>query len=144
VQILAGALMRHLGAGLAIPDFPTSFGRAVPSFTSVPIAVNFAHRVGAVIVASLVIYLAVRLRRFALVHPLRQLSTALLALVALQITLGAYTVWSGKHPVITSLHVMTGAATLALSLVTALTAHTVGWTARRSRAGALLASEAAA
>src|SRR5438270_1069408 len=26
VQILIGALMRHLGAGLAIPDFPTSFG----------------------------------------------------------------------------------------------------------------------
>src|SRR4051812_41887334 len=26
-QILIGAVMRHLGAGLAIPDFPTSFGR---------------------------------------------------------------------------------------------------------------------
>ncbi|HEX9492282.1 MAG TPA: COX15/CtaA family protein, partial [Thermoanaerobaculia bacterium] len=33
LQILLGALMRHLGAGLAIPDFPLSFGRLVPEFT---------------------------------------------------------------------------------------------------------------
>src|SRR3977135_752786 len=46
-QILVGALMRHLGAGLAIPDFPMSFGRLVPAFTSAAIVVNFAHRVGA-------------------------------------------------------------------------------------------------
>ena len=143
-QILVGALMRHLGAGLAIPDFPLSFGHVVPSFTSLEVGVNFAHRMGALCVASLVIYTAVRLRRFEGGHPLRQLSNLLVTLVAIQIILGGYVVWSGKQPVMTSAHVMTGAATLALSLVTALTARTVGWRARRQRTGALLATEVAA
>src|SRR3954463_11376293 len=39
-QIRSGATMRPLGAGLAIPDFPLSFGRLVPQFTSLEIAVN--------------------------------------------------------------------------------------------------------
>src|SRR6266481_4447634 len=30
VQLVLGALMRHMGAGLAIPDFPLAFGRLVP------------------------------------------------------------------------------------------------------------------
>jgi cytochrome c oxidase assembly protein subunit 15 len=143
-QILIGATMRHLGAGLAIPDFPLSFGRLVPHFTSLEIAVNFAHRVGGVCVAALVIYLAIRLRRFESLHPLRQLSNLLVTVVLIQIALGGYVVWSGKQPVITSVHVMTGAATLGLSLITALTARTIGWRTRRQRAGALLATEVAA
>lgn len=141
VQILIGALMRHLGAGLAIPDFPTSFGHLVPPFTSLEVGVNFAHRVGGLCVAALVIFAAVRLRRFESAHPLRQLANLLVTMVAIQIILGGYVVWSGKQPVMTSVHVMTGAATLALTLITALTARTVGWRTRRQRAGALLATE---
>ena len=53
LQILVGALMRHLGAGLAIPDFPTSFGQAVPPVWNEFIAINFLHRCGAVIVTCL-------------------------------------------------------------------------------------------
>jgi cytochrome c oxidase assembly protein subunit 15 len=140
-QILIGATMRHFGAGLAIPDFPLSFGHLVPSFSSLAIAVNFAHRVGALCVGALVIYTAIRLRRFESVHPLRQLSNLLVTVVMIQIALGGYVVWSGKQPVITSVHVMTGAATLGLSLITALTARTIGWRTRRLRAGALLATE---
>ena len=60
-----------------------------------------------------------------------------------QIFLGASTIWSGRQPVITSLHVVTGASTLALSLVLALTARTIGWRATRRQPGALLASEVA-
>ena len=141
VQILIGALMRHLGAGLAIPDFPMSFGHLVPSFTSLEVGVNFAHRVGGLCVAALVIVVAIRLRRFESSHPLRQLSNLLLTMVAIQIVLGGFVVWSGKQPVMTSVHVMTGAATLVLSLITALTARTIGWRTRRQRAGALFAAE---
>jgi heme a synthase len=141
VQVLIGALMRHLGAGLAIPDFPMSFGRLVPSFTSLEVGVNFAHRVGALCVAVLVIGIAIRLRRFESAHPLRQLANLLVTMVAIQIVLGAFVVWSGKQPVMTSVHVMTGAATLGLSLITALTARAVGWRTRRQRTGALLATE---
>src|SRR3954470_6550842 len=61
LQILIGAVMRHLNAGLAIPDFPLSFGKVVPPLTSAAIAINYAHRAGAVIVALSIIIVASRL-----------------------------------------------------------------------------------
>ncbi len=135
-QILIGALMRHLGAGLAIPDFPTSFGHLVPSFTSGAIAVNFAHRVGAAVVAISIAAMYIRLLRFEPKHPLRLVGNMLLLVIPTQIMLGAYTVWSGKQPVITSLHVATGALTLAFALLLALTARTIGWRSDAVLAGA--------
>jgi cytochrome c oxidase assembly protein subunit 15 len=126
-QILIGAVMRHRGAGLAIPDFPLAFGQVIPPFTSMDIVVNFAHRVGAVVIAACAIFMLVRLRRFEERHPLRQIALGLVLLVPLQILLGGYTVLSGKSPVTTSLHVMTGAFTFALTLLLALTARTVAW-----------------
>jgi cytochrome c oxidase assembly protein subunit 15 len=138
-QILAGALMRHLHAGLAIPDFPRSFGRWIPRFTSIEIISAFTHRVGAVLVALMVIAMAIRLLRFDRNHPLRFLSALLVVIVAAQVMLGAYTIWSGKQPIITSLHVMTGASTLAISLLLTLTARTIAW--RHYRPGVLVASE---
>ena len=78
--------MRHLGAGLAIPDFPLSFGRLVPRFTSSAIAANFAHRVGRSFVAvALIVAISQALRSAAL----RKLAIRLIAIVALQIFLGA-------------------------------------------------------
>ncbi|HEY6842681.1 MAG TPA: COX15/CtaA family protein, partial [Thermoanaerobaculia bacterium] len=127
-QILIGALMRHLGAGLAIPTFPLPI---LPPSTSLPVIVNYAHRIGALIVALTIVALFIRMLRFEVRHPLRQIATLLVAVVAVQIALGAYTIWSGKQPVITSLHVVTGALTLALSLLLALTARSVGWRSRR-------------
>src|SRR5215470_17693479 len=50
LQLILGALMRHMGAGLAIPDFPLAFGRLVPTLDSTPVAVHFVHRLGAVAV----------------------------------------------------------------------------------------------
>ena len=49
----------------------------------------------------------------------------LLALVAVQVTLGALTVLSGRQHIINSLHVVTGASVLATSLVLTLRAHRV-------------------
>src|SRR5438045_9155148 len=43
--------MRHIGAGLAIPDFPLMFGHVLPTHWDPKIAVHFAHRAGALIVA---------------------------------------------------------------------------------------------
>src|SRR4029078_3739104 len=48
-QLILGALMRHTNSGLAIPDFPLSFGHIIPPFTSNKVIIHFAHRVGAVI-----------------------------------------------------------------------------------------------
>ncbi|MEK6372893.1 MAG: COX15/CtaA family protein [Acidobacteriota bacterium] len=144
LQIFAGAMVRHFGAGLAIPDFPLSFGRIVPPLAELPVVINFIHRCGAVVVLAASVATFVRLRRYAAHHPLRQLATLLLVVVAMQIFLGGATIWSGRRPMITSLHVVTGAATFALSLVLALTARTVGWRSSRKQPGSLLGSEVAA
>src|SRR5882724_10770622 len=50
LQLLLGAVMRHTGAGLAIADFPLAQGRLVPDLGSFPVAIHFAHRVGALVV----------------------------------------------------------------------------------------------
>ena len=126
-QILAGAVLRHFGAGLAIPDFPRSFGRWIPTFTSKEVVAAFTHRAGGLVVAAAGIAMAVRLLRYERDHPLRFLAHLLLVVVSAQIILGGYVIWSGKQPHITSLHVMLGASTLALSLILTLATHTLAW-----------------
>jgi heme a synthase len=121
LQIIVGATMRHTDAGLAIPDFPWAFGRLVPPVWNGGIAVHYAHRVGALVVTLLAIAAAAHVfyhhgRRTALRTP----AILLLALVAVQITLGAITVLGGKPYIINSLHVVTGALVLVTSLVLAL------------------------
>ncbi len=135
-QILMGAVMRHLGAGLAIPDFPLSFGRLVPPIHSVPVMINFAHRLGGVAVLIFMIAVAVRLRRFEKNHPLRIVGSFLGIVIPAQVLLGAYTIWSLKEPHVTSLHVMNGALTLALSVMLWLTSRTIAWKSEAERATA--------
>jgi cytochrome c oxidase assembly protein subunit 15 len=62
-QILVGATMRHTGAGLAIPDFPLMVGHVIPDHWSARIAIHFAHRTGAVVVATAAVSTAVYIRR---------------------------------------------------------------------------------
>jgi heme a synthase len=123
VQILIGATMRHTGAGLAIPDFPLAFGHVVPPSWSPAIAIHYAHRVGALVVTMLVIATAGHVfyhhrERRELLRP----TLLLLTLLAVQLTLGALTVLTGKHYIINSLHVVTGATVLGTSVVLALRA----------------------
>jgi cytochrome c oxidase assembly protein subunit 15 len=127
LQILAGAVLRHFGAGLAIPDFPLSFGRVVPTFFTNEILAAYVHRVGGFVVAAAVVAMAIRLLRYDRNHPLRAVAHLLVAVVAAQVLLGGYVIWSGRNPTITSLHVMLGASTLALSLVLTLSARTLSW-----------------
>ncbi len=120
-QILVGATMRHMGAGLAIPDFPLAFGRVLPPIWTLPIAVHFAHRVGALIVTILVLVTVTHIwsshaRRPDLVRP----SWLLVFAVATQVALGATVVLSGKHEIINTLHVAVGSVVLGTSLVLAL------------------------
>jgi cytochrome c oxidase assembly protein subunit 15 len=120
-QILAGATMRHTGAGLAIPDFPWMFGHVVPDHWTAGIAVHFAHRLGAAIVSLAVVSTVVEIwRRFWFRTELTLPSLLLLLLVLTQVTLGAFVVVSHLHPWVNSVHVVVGAMTLATSLVIAL------------------------
>jgi heme A synthase len=117
--------MRHIGAGLAVPDFPRMLGRWLPpaeGLTDPRVAVHLAHRAGALIVLVLVARLVVaaertRERRLALPPRLA------LALVIVQIALGATTVLSGKAVLPTTAHVATGAAILGLVWFSTLRAH---------------------
>ena len=119
LQLLAGALMRHTKAGLAIPDFPLSLGRIVPPITSFRIAIAFAHRVGALAVAACVVASAAAAFRSG--RPgLKKTALALLLLVTVQIALGAATVLSRKAVPITTAHVATGALFLGTALAFAL------------------------
>jgi len=121
LQLALGAVMRHTGAGLAIPDFPLALGRVIPAFDGPGVAVHFAHRVGAVLVLLAVIHL--------LLHALRsgerrlvRMAVAALALVSIQIGLGGATVLSGRAVVPTTFHVAVGAAILGACWLTTLRA----------------------
>lgn len=123
LQIVVGAVMRHMHAGLAIPDFPLAFGRLVPPMFSVPIAINFAHRCGAVVVTAIVLWTVARTLRLYRDEPaLRRPALGLLVLLAVQIGLGAATVLSRRAIIPTTAHVAVGAAVLATCLALALRA----------------------
>jgi cytochrome c oxidase assembly protein subunit 15 len=120
-QILLGALVRHSGAGLAIPDFPLAFGRLVPPLDSPLVAYHFAHRVGALIASVCIVWLVVRLLRASGQPPaFRRPALLLVALLALQILLGAMTIWSRRAVVPTTLHLLSGALILVTTVVVAL------------------------
>jgi heme a synthase len=129
LQIIAGATMRHTGAGLAIPDFPLAFGQLVPPHWDLKIATHFVHRTGALIVS--VMILATTLHVFAREPGRRELvrpAALLLTLLCVQVTLGAYVIWTAKQFVINSLHVAVGASVLGTSLVLTLRAHRARFT----------------
>jgi heme a synthase len=116
-----GATMRHNDAGLAIPDFPLAFGRLVPHVWNMGVAIHFAHRVGGVVVALAIVALAGHVlyhhgRRRELTRP----ALTLVVLVSMQITLGAFVIWSGRDAVINTAHVVNGALVLATSLLLTL------------------------
>jgi heme a synthase len=126
LQILVGATMRHSDAGLAIPDFPLVFGGVFPHEWTPQIAVHYAHRVGALIVS---LAIAATVGHVWYHHgrrsELRGPATALACLVLIQVTLGAFVIWSQKNIAINTAHVVVGALTLASSLVLTLRSHQV-------------------
>ena len=123
LQVLAGALVRHTGAGLAIPDFPLAFGRLWPSVVSGLVAYQLLHRAGAVVVAAFVIWtVAAVMRRHGDVRALRRPALALALLLAWQVYLGAAIIWTRRAVVPTTTHVLSGALVLVTSVVLALRA----------------------
>jgi len=119
-QLLLGAVMRHTGSGLAIPDFPLAFGHVVPDITSFAVGIHFAHRVGAVVVAALVLATASRILGASDDRRSRRAAILLVVLLGAQLALGATIIWSRKAVLPTTAHVAIGAAILAVSLVLAL------------------------
>jgi len=135
-QLILGATMRHQHAGLAIPDFPLAYGSVLPDtsseavelynqrrleitsvkpITALQIWLQMGHRALALGILGAVTwsFLATR-RTLGKTHPASRLTLAWLGMIGIQVLLGAWTIWSNKAADIATLHVLTGALSLAL------------------------------
>ncbi|MCC7146660.1 MAG: COX15/CtaA family protein [Phycisphaeraceae bacterium] len=140
IQLTLGAAVRHSAAGLAIPDFPSSFGRLIPPLSqdeiviasqpfikNMPagyplaspgqVAIHFAHRIWGLVVVVAMAYLMHRLSRVAVgLGYLLRPALGLTFLVILQIALGAAIIWTGTrpgHPEVATAHQALGSILLA-------------------------------
>jgi len=133
-QLLLGAAMRHQHAGLAIPDFPTAYGKLWPAtdadsiarynqsrieatainpITAFQVVLQMVHRIVALGIFCLVGIAAVLTRRqLGWQNPLSKMALTWFGLVVFQIFLGAATIWTGKSADIATAHVACGALTL--------------------------------
>jgi cytochrome c oxidase assembly protein subunit 15 len=137
LQLALGATMRHQHRDLSILDFPTAYGKIIPDVspknlaaintwrdaralsdvTALQIWLQMAHRFVAVIIAAgaVAFWFLVRARapRFA---ALSRLSSLWVFLLACQIMLGAWTIWTNKAADIATAHVAVGATMFALGV----------------------------
>jgi cytochrome c oxidase assembly protein subunit 15 len=148
IQLILGALMRHTGSGMAIPDFPTMGGVWIPTFSDNMInninailfdlnldmvsrnqvMIHFIHRFGAVLVTGAIGYYVFRYHSFLKRHQLPNMTLWLMVIIVIiQITLGVATVLSERSPYIASFHVVTGAVLLGLCTLFILIINPVKW-----------------
>jgi heme a synthase len=134
VQLLIGATMRHQHAGLAISDFPLAYGKIWPDTSAAAVAsynerrfemqgenpitafqviLQMLHRLVACAIF-LGVAAAAMLARKKLGgrDALTKIAFVWLALLTLQIILGAATIWTNKAADVATLHVMVGALAL--------------------------------
>ena len=134
VQLLLGATMRHQHAGLAIPDFPLAYGNLLPDtsseaifrynqqrdsfghlndITAFQVWLQMAHRFVAYAITAWVVACFLRARRvLPKGHLLRKFAGVWLALIGVQVVLGATTIWSGKLAAVATAHMAVGAFSL--------------------------------
>jgi heme a synthase len=136
-QLALGAAMRHQHRDLAIFDFPTVNGAWIPNTSATALAkinawrdargfsdvtafqiwLQMAHRFLAFLIAIAVVAFCLRVWRdmpgFA---ALKRLSIFWVVLVACQIALGAWTIWSNKAADIATAHVALGAVMLSFGV----------------------------
>jgi cytochrome c oxidase assembly protein subunit 15 len=125
-QLAVAAVLRHSFAGLAIPTFPysTPEGALLPAHWDFRVAIHFAHRVlAAVLAVALPIFAVLVLRDRGATLAMRAASSALVSLLALQIFLGAQIIWTQRTATMTTGHVLVGALTLATTFWLTWVAH---------------------
>jgi cytochrome c oxidase assembly protein subunit 15 len=144
IQLVLGASMRHQHAGLAIPDFPSAYGKVWPAtdgasvakynqergevqalnpITTGSILLQMTHRAMALVILLSVAWLAgATLRRLGARSVMGRLALAWLGLIVAQACLGAATIWTNKAADIATAHVAVGALSLAAGTVLTLMA----------------------
>lgn len=139
IQLIIGAIMRHLNAGLAIIGFPLSNGKWIPDFNNFGIVIHFIHRSWAIVVTLLAIHcLVVALKRFPREPRITRPIIVIVCLIGVQILLGALVVgWLRDmfgigDPIPTSLHVLNGAAILASGTYFAMRMRMIGAASNQS------------
>ncbi len=123
--LLVGTYVRAEGAGLAFRDWPLMGGRLVPSFGPRGAAEMFAHRVLAILVAALVLWLSVRART------MRERSDRLVRLSTLAVVLFVGQIAVGGINVITELSTWPRALHVAMSAAIWATVVALAVVARR-------------
>jgi cytochrome c oxidase assembly protein subunit 15 len=121
VQLLTGALTRHLGPGREHPEFALAFGRLLPPLESAPLAIHLAHRAFALVVLAAVVWL-LRVARRSGSATLDRPARLALGLALLQAGLGVTAVVTQRSVIPTTAHVAIGAALLGACWFAALRA----------------------
>jgi cytochrome c oxidase assembly protein subunit 15 len=137
VQLALGATMRHQHRDLAILDFPTANGVWIPDTSATALAkinawrdargfsdvdafqiwLQTIHRFVALLIGIGVIVFCSRVWRDARqVSELKKLSMWWVAFLLVQLTLGAWTIWSNKAADIATAHVAVGAIMLSFGV----------------------------
>ena len=140
-QLALGATMRHAHAGLSIPDFPKAYGHWWPQVhradlpalnqqrsavhqmptTLAQIHLQMTHRIMAIFIilpCILIVAFGAWKRRSLLPDSLRWFASAGVVLVAMQITLGIFSIWTNKAADVATAHVVVGACLLVWSVLT--------------------------
>ena len=118
IQLVLGAVTRHLNAGLVIPDFPTVFGGWVPPRFTAEVSVHYAHRVWAVVVTALILAASVKaFKSEPRAQWFRRPAVFFIFLVGAQIYLGARIIQTQRHLHVTNTHLVVGALLLATGLI---------------------------
>ena len=116
--VVLGAVVRSTGSGLACPDWPLCHGRILPPLQP-HVLLEWSHRAVALGVSLLCAALALRIAvDAALRRTLGGWMALALGLLALQVVLGALTVWKLLHFSVVTLHL--GNALLFLAALVAL------------------------
>ena len=137
IQLFIGAYMRHTNSGLALYDFPRHAGYWIPRFNEAvlekvndwrfehnldpvslfQVILHFSHRLFALVIVTFFITMTlIHFKTLVLSQKTKETFIILFLLLVSQIFLGAMTIWSGRMPFITSLHLSFGAILLGNTL----------------------------
>jgi cytochrome c oxidase assembly protein subunit 15 len=145
IQLILGAVTRHTGSGLAIPDFPSVYGGWLPpiggsalqeatgripyerldqAYAPGQVYVHYTHRVWAIVVAGLAIWTLTRIggesREKSLECPR---FWPLVACLVSQLMLGALVIWTGRQPEVATAHQTIGAVLLVTTVLLTVRVH---------------------